>query len=54
MSLSVDSKIKEIMKNPEAVEMMEKYRINQLPVVNADGELIGALNMHDLFRAKAL
>ena len=38
----------------EAVEMMEKYRINQLPVVNADGELIGALNMHDLFRAKAL
>ena len=25
MSLSVDSKIKEIMKNPEAVELMEKF-----------------------------
>ena len=38
----------------EAIEMMETFRINQLPVVNAAGELIGALNMHDLFRAKAL
>ena len=38
----------------EAVEMMEKYRINQLPVLDADGVLIGALNMHDLFRAKAI
>jgi hypothetical protein len=25
MALSVDSKIKEIMKNPEAVDLMEKY-----------------------------
>ncbi|WKY45035.1 hypothetical protein Q5O14_02745 [Eubacteriaceae bacterium ES2] len=25
MSLSVDSKIKEIMKNPDAVDLMEKY-----------------------------
>lgn len=38
----------------EAVEMMERYKINQLPVVDAQGALIGALNMHDLFQAKAL
>ena len=38
----------------EAVEMMEKYRINQIPVVDEDGTLIGALNMHDLFQAKAI
>jgi len=38
----------------EAVEMMEKYKINQIPVVDADERLIGALNMHDLFQAKAL
>ena len=34
----------------EAVELMEASpRINQLLVVDADGMLIGALNMHDLF-----
>ena len=38
----------------EAVEMMEKYKINQIPVADEDGCLIGALNMHDLFQAKAL
>ena len=38
----------------EAVEMMEKYKINQIPVVDENGMLIGALNMHDLFDAKAL
>lgn len=38
----------------EAVEMMEKHKINQIPVVDADERLIGALNMHDLFQAKAL
>jgi len=38
----------------EAVEMMEKYKINQMPVVDKSGFLIGALNMHDLFQAKAL
>ncbi|MDA0190575.1 MAG: KpsF/GutQ family sugar-phosphate isomerase, partial [Proteobacteria bacterium] len=38
----------------EAVEMMEHYKINQLPVVAGDGALIGALNMHDLFQAKVL
>lgn len=38
----------------EAVAMMERYKINQLPVVDAQGVLIGALNMHDLFQAKAI
>lgn len=38
----------------EAVEMMDKHRINQIPVVDDKGLLIGALNMHDLFTAKAL
>jgi len=38
----------------EAVEMMEHYKINQLPVVAGDGALVGALNMHDLFQAKVL
>jgi arabinose-5-phosphate isomerase len=38
----------------EAVEMMERYKINQLPVVDTQGALIGALNMHDLFQAKAI
>ena len=34
----------------EAVEEMERRRINGLLVVDA-GQLVGALNMHDLFRA---
>ena len=38
----------------EAVEMMEQYKINQLPVVDELGALIGALNMHDLFQAKVI
>jgi arabinose-5-phosphate isomerase len=38
----------------EAVEVMEKYKINQIPVVDGEGRLIGALNMHDLFQAKAI
>ena len=38
----------------EAVELMEKHRINQIPVVDDSGQLIGALNMHDLFQAKAI
>lgn len=38
----------------EAVEMMEKYKINQIPVVDEEERLIGALNMHDLFQAKAI
>ena len=38
----------------EAVEMMEKHKINQIPVVDDDGRLVGAINMHDLFQAKAV
>jgi arabinose-5-phosphate isomerase len=38
----------------EAVQLMEAHKISQLPVVDADGALVGALNMHDLFRAKVL
>ena len=38
----------------EAVAMMEHYKISQLPVVDAHGALIGALNMHDLFQAKVI
>ena len=38
----------------EAVEMMDKHKINQLPVADEKGRLIGALNMHDLFQAKAI
>ena len=38
----------------EAVEIMERYRINQIPVVDDAGILVGALNMHDLFQAKAI
>jgi len=38
----------------EAVEMMDSHKINQIPVVDDSGLLIGALNMHDLFKAKAL
>jgi len=33
---------------------MEKYKTTQLPVVDGDGRLVGALNIHDLFRAKVL
>jgi arabinose-5-phosphate isomerase len=38
----------------EAVNVMETHKVNQLLVVNAAGELVGALNMHDLFRAKVI
>ena len=38
----------------EAVEMMERHRINALLVTDADGHLAGALNMHDLFNAKVI
>lgn len=38
----------------EAVEMMEKYKITALMVVDADGVLVGALNMHDLLKAKVV
>jgi arabinose-5-phosphate isomerase len=35
----------------EAAQIMEERRINGLLVVDADGGLVGALNMHDLLRA---
>jgi arabinose-5-phosphate isomerase len=38
----------------EAVEIMDRNKISQLLVVDADRLLIGALNMHDLFRAKVI
>jgi arabinose-5-phosphate isomerase len=38
----------------EAVEIMETHKISQLLVIDARGELVGALNMHDLFRAKVI
>lgn len=38
----------------EAVEMMERLRINALLVAEPNGGLVGALNMHDLFTAKVI
>jgi len=38
----------------EAVQLMERYKVNQLLVVDERGRLVGALNMHDLFRAKVI
>ena len=35
----------------EALQIMDSTKINALPVVNDDNELVGALNMHDLLRA---
>ena len=35
----------------EAVHQMEVHRITALPVADAQGRLVGALNVHDLFRA---
>ncbi len=38
----------------EAVEIMERNKVNQLLVVDTQEVLAGALNMHDLFRAKVV
>ena len=38
----------------EAVQLMERHKIMQLLVVDGEGRLAGALNMHDLFRAKVI
>lgn len=35
----------------EALKIMEDHKISALPVLDARGKLIGALNMHDLLRA---
>jgi arabinose-5-phosphate isomerase len=38
----------------EAVHLMEQHKVNQILVVDDQGALLGALNMHDLFRAKVV
>jgi arabinose-5-phosphate isomerase len=38
----------------EAVQLMETHKINQLLVAGDDRMLVGALDMHDLFRAKVV
>jgi arabinose-5-phosphate isomerase len=38
----------------EAVEIMERHKVNQILVVSHEGRLVGALNMHDLFKAKVI
>src|SRR6187399_1177216 len=37
-----------------AANLMEKHRITALPVIDAQGALVGALNVHDLLRAGVL
>jgi len=38
----------------EAVQLMETHKVNQMLVADSAGLLVGALNMHDLFRAKVI
>ena len=38
----------------QAVEMMERFRINHLVIATEDGQLEGALNLHDLLTSKIL
>ena len=38
----------------EAADLMEAHRISSVLVVNAEGRLCGALNTHDLMRAKVI
>ncbi|MDQ3196745.1 MAG: KpsF/GutQ family sugar-phosphate isomerase [Burkholderiales bacterium] len=38
----------------EAVQLMDQFRINQLLVVDNQQRLVGALNTHDLLRAKVI
>ncbi|NIC42829.1 SIS domain-containing protein [Aquabacterium sp. A08] len=38
----------------EAADLMEQHRITSVLVVDADGRLCGALNSHDLMRAKVI
>lgn len=57
ISTAMHSKPKTILPNRlavEAVELMEACRINQLLVVDDAGHLTGALNMHDLLKAKVI
>jgi len=38
----------------EAARLMEDYKVHALLVVDADGTLVGALNIHDLLRARVV
>ncbi|CAK0740595.1 D-arabinose 5-phosphate isomerase KdsD [Gammaproteobacteria bacterium] len=38
----------------EALQLMETYKINALLVINEVGQLVGAINMHDLLRARVV
>jgi arabinose-5-phosphate isomerase len=38
----------------EAAELMEQFKITSVLVVNAQGQLSGALNSNDLMRAKVI
>jgi arabinose-5-phosphate isomerase len=38
----------------EAVHLMETHRITSLPVVDVESRLVGALNVHDLLRARVM
>jgi arabinose-5-phosphate isomerase len=38
----------------EAVKYMQDHKVNGLLVVDGEGRLVGALNMHDLFQAGVL
>ncbi|MDH5325525.1 MAG: KpsF/GutQ family sugar-phosphate isomerase [Gammaproteobacteria bacterium] len=35
----------------ETLRIMDQYKINSLPVVDAQGQVVGAMNMHDLLKA---
>ena len=35
-----------------ALQMMEEYSLNSLPVVDGNNQVIGAINMHTLMQAK--
>ncbi len=38
----------------EAAQLMEAHKINALLVINADRQVVGALNIHDLLRARVV
>lgn len=38
----------------EAARLMEHHKVNALLVIDADGRLVGALNFHDLLRARVI
>jgi len=38
----------------DAINLMESNKINGILVVNREFKLVGAFNMHDLFKAKVI